>query len=286
MQGMSSNERVAEDLIFDVGCNNGDDTDFYLRKGFRVVAIDADQTLCEQVSKRFAAEVASGRCEVIFGAVGEKTGDTVEFYLCDRADWNTCDPYFVERNEKAGVKFRTVSVPTINVADLMKTRGTPYYLKIDIEGADAVPLKTMVGRQVVPSYVSIEIAQHDFSEGLEQIQLLKSLGYTQFNFFNQGMRRSIKAPASPLEGSYVPFDGDAVTTGLFGKELGGKWMDVAAAEKRFAGIYRRHILFRENKLYSKDGNFGGTLLSKIYNRFRRHLLHDPVAWYELHARLG
>ena len=31
-----------KDLIFDVGCNNGDDTDFYLRKGFRVVAIDAD----------------------------------------------------------------------------------------------------------------------------------------------------------------------------------------------------------------------------------------------------
>ena len=286
MQPQPANDSIAKDLIFDIGCNNGDDTDFYLKKGFRVVAMDADQSLCEQVSKRFAADIASGRCEVIFGAAGEKTGDIIDFYICDRPDWNTCDPAFVERNEKAGATFRSVSVPTINVAELMETRGTPYYLKIDIEGADAVPLRTLVGRAVIPTYVSIEIAQHDLSEGLEQIRLIASLGYTQFNFFNQGMRRSLKAPSPAREGRYVPFDGGAVTTGLFGKELGGRWMDLSAAEERFAGIHNRYALFRENNLYSKDGNFGGTLLSKVHNRFRRHVLGDPVAWYELHARVG
>ena len=112
---------IIKDLIFDVGCNNGDDTDFYLRKGFRVVAIDADQALCDEVSRRFASEIQAQRCEVIHGAVGEKTGEFVEFYVCDRRDWNTCDPAFVERNEKAGVTYRTVSVPTINVAELMES---------------------------------------------------------------------------------------------------------------------------------------------------------------------
>ncbi len=274
------------DLIFDVGCNNGDDTDFYLRKGFRVVAIDADRDLCHQVSRRFAAEITTGRCEVIYGAVGERTGDLVDFYVCDRPDWNTCDPAFVERNEKAGVAYRTVSVPTINVAELMEARGVPYYLKIDVEGADTIPLKTMVGRKVVPAYTSVEIAQHDLAEGLEQIRLLKSLGYTGFNFFNQGMRGLIRAPNPALEGKYADFDAKTVTTGLFGKELGGRWMDLAAAERRFAGIHERYVLFRDNKLYSKNGMFGGTLLSKVHNRFRRHLLGDPVAWYELHARMG
>lgn len=28
-----------DDLIFDIGMNNGDDTDFYLKKGFRVISI-------------------------------------------------------------------------------------------------------------------------------------------------------------------------------------------------------------------------------------------------------
>jgi hypothetical protein len=29
------------DLIFDVGFHRGEDTDFYLKKGFRVVAVEA-----------------------------------------------------------------------------------------------------------------------------------------------------------------------------------------------------------------------------------------------------
>jgi FkbM family methyltransferase len=275
---------IVRDLIFDVGCNNGDDTDFYLRKGFRVVAVDADQSLCEEVSRRFAAEILAGRCEVIHGAVGERTGEFVTFFLCDRPDWNTCDPAFVERNEKAGVTYRTVSVPTVNIAEIMETRGVPYYLKIDVEGADTIPLQSMVGRGAVPTYASVEIAQHDFDKGLEQIRLLRSLGYTQFNFFNQGIRASVKAPIPALEGRYAVFDANAVATGLFGKELSGKWMDLTAAERRFAGVHRRYVLFRDHKLYSKSGLFGGTLISKVHNRFRRHVLGDPVAWYELHAR--
>jgi FkbM family methyltransferase len=279
---------MVNDLIFDVGCHNGDDTDFYLRKGFRVVAIDADKALCDQVSKRFSAEVNLGRCEVFYGAVGEKSGDTVTFYICDQKTyWNTTNPYFVKQNEKEGAKYRTVDVPTINVAEMMETRGTPYYMKIDIEGADTIPLKTLVGRNHVPAYVSVEIAQHDFSEGLRQIHLLRQLGYTQFSFFNQGMRHHVKAPFPALEGRYVPFDPNATTSGLFGKEVAGRWVDVSAAERRLAGIHKRYVLFREkNRFYSPDGRFCRTLISKIHNRFRRHVLHDPVSYYDLHARIA
>lgn len=274
-------------MIFDIGCNNGDDTDFYLRKGFRVVAMDADKALCESVRERFSTEIKDGRCEVICGAVGDKSGEIVTFYICDeKTDWNTCDPYFVARNEKVGVKYRSVDVPTINVAELMDKRGTPYYVKIDIEGADTIPLRSMMARAEVPAYVSVEIAQHDLSEGLEQLLLLKRLGYTRFNFFNQGMRRHVRAPSRALEGRYAFFNAEAVTTGLFGKELDGKWLDFSAAVKRFTGIHDRYILFRQNPLYSQDGSFGGTALSKAHNRFRRHLLGDPVAWYELHAGIA
>jgi 16S rRNA A1518/A1519 N6-dimethyltransferase RsmA/KsgA/DIM1 with predicted DNA glycosylase/AP lyase activity len=31
-----------KDLIYDVGMHHGEDTEFYLRKGFRVVAFEAD----------------------------------------------------------------------------------------------------------------------------------------------------------------------------------------------------------------------------------------------------
>ena len=100
------------------------------------------------------------------------------------------------------------------------------------------------------------------------------------------MRSSVVAPNPAREGKYAVFDPKAVTTGLFGRELGGKWVDLATAERRLAGIHERYVLFHENKLYSKNGMSGGTLISKIHNRFRRHVLGDPVAWYELHARVG
>ena len=45
---------IYEDLIYDVGLHIGQDTAFYLEKGFRVVAIEANPVLAHQVAVRFA----------------------------------------------------------------------------------------------------------------------------------------------------------------------------------------------------------------------------------------
>ena len=42
--------RGGDDLIYDVGMNNGDDTAYYLHKGFRVVAVEA------KTGQRYAAQ--------------------------------------------------------------------------------------------------------------------------------------------------------------------------------------------------------------------------------------
>ena len=36
-----------KDLIFDIGMHKGEDAEFYLRKGFRVVAFEADADLVQ-----------------------------------------------------------------------------------------------------------------------------------------------------------------------------------------------------------------------------------------------
>jgi len=48
-------------LIYDVGMHKGEDTDFYLKKGFDVVGIEADPTLVVGLRERFAKELDSGR---------------------------------------------------------------------------------------------------------------------------------------------------------------------------------------------------------------------------------
>ena len=50
-----------DDLIIDIGTNNGDDTAYYLEKGFNVVAVEANPSLCATLASRFAAEIRDGR---------------------------------------------------------------------------------------------------------------------------------------------------------------------------------------------------------------------------------
>lgn len=44
-------------LIYDVGMNNGDDTAYYLWRGFRVVAIEATPELVATAANRFRCEM-------------------------------------------------------------------------------------------------------------------------------------------------------------------------------------------------------------------------------------
>jgi FkbM family methyltransferase len=272
--------------IFDIGCNNGDDTDYYLKKGFKVVAVDADKSMCDMVSNRFPDEIKAGNCVVVHGAFSE-TGTAVTFYICDeKPDWNTCDPYFVEINRKQGVTYRELVVPPVSMRDLIAAYGRPYYVKIDIEGMDIVPLRSLVEETVKPTYISLEVPDHDLTLGLEQFLLLKRLGCEKFYYFNQGMRGSVKTPNPPREGRYAEFEPDRFTTGPFGKDLDEEWISFDRAVQHFLKLNRLHVLFQDNKWFSKNGQFGGTIVSKIYNRYRRHVLGDPVTrWYDLHAKV-
>jgi FkbM family methyltransferase len=281
---------MTPDLIFDVGSNNGDDTDFYLKKGFRVVAIDADASLCEQVTKRFRQEVDRGQLTVVHGLVSDSGLGTETFYLfVDNPGWNTADLEFKNRMEAAGHATRKVEVPVIGMDHLLARHGVPHYLKIDIEGND---LKALCGLEEFskahsdrPSYVSTEMVREDVRLAMQQLLTLERCGYSRFQFVNQGMRMHVRAPDPPREGRYARFRHDQITTGLFGRELDGKWLDIHGAASRIATICRLNWLYQHDPRFSKDGKFSGTLWAKIHNRFRRHVLGDPINGIDLHAAL-
>ena len=52
-------------LIFDVGFHNGDVTAYYLCRGHRVVAIEANPVLAEEGRRKFHAEIESGRLTLV-----------------------------------------------------------------------------------------------------------------------------------------------------------------------------------------------------------------------------
>jgi FkbM family methyltransferase len=76
-------------LIFDVGMNICEDTDFYLKKGFKVVAIEANPALCERAVETHDQEIQRGELCVLNVAILDRKG-SLRFYVCNEMSaWST-----------------------------------------------------------------------------------------------------------------------------------------------------------------------------------------------------
>lgn len=185
---------MRDDLIYDVGVHGGEDTAYYLARGYRVVAIEADPTLVQAAHERFAQHVASGRLTLLNFAVGDVDG-TAKFWICPTSRvWNSFEESIAAR---AGPGHYAIEVPVRRFSGVLKEHGVPHYLKIDIEGFDDRCLAG-IDPQDPPRYVSWEMS------GPEEIPLAVSKGYNAFKLVSQ-TRFEVVAPhadAQPAAASH------------------------------------------------------------------------------------
>ena len=78
-------------LIYDIGLHTGQDTEFYLRKGFRVIAVEANPLLAREAEARFADEVDSGQLVILNVGVGEKAGKFPFYVHKELSHWSSFD---------------------------------------------------------------------------------------------------------------------------------------------------------------------------------------------------
>ena len=118
-------------LIADIGMHDGQDTDFYLKKGFRVVAIEANPELVKTNTERFATYIEKGFLTIINAALGISE-EPVSFYINDRkSDWSSIHRSIADRD---GGGVRVVEVPQIAASTFFNSYKEIFYAKIDIEG--------------------------------------------------------------------------------------------------------------------------------------------------------
>jgi FkbM family methyltransferase len=130
-----------EKIIYDIGMHAGRDTEFYLKKGFKVVAIEANPALVEKATIKFKEDISTGRLIIIDKAIAPAGVDTIEFYTNEKHDdWGTIIPDW-NRGQDAG--FKSITVQTVPLQTIIQTHGVPYYMKIDIEGADTLCLQSL-----------------------------------------------------------------------------------------------------------------------------------------------
>lgn len=222
---------IKEKLIYDIGVNHGEDTDFYLRKGFQVVGVEANPLIYAELVKRFHNEITNGDLVLLNKGISGERG-TAKFYVNEDNDhWSSFVEAYGTRN---GTRYHTVDIDCLTIADLLAAYGTPYYMKIDVEGIDKTILENLAPLKDRPSFVSVE------EYGLACIDDLKALGgYTKFTLAAQNNKTWAQNPPNPpLEGLYVTKVFNGKDSGLFGKELPGEWLSYEAFRALFARSVR------------------------------------------------
>jgi FkbM family methyltransferase len=273
------------DLIFDLGLHRGEDTDYYLSKGYRVVAVDADPGLIEQAAQRFGEAVREQRLTLLNCAMAAEEGEA-DFHLSHESAWNSLNKDISAR-ENAAVS--TIHVATRRLPDLFREFGVPLYCKIDLEGTDIVCLKTLEGSPELPASISVEtecLGDNDVVtevQALETLVQLGKLGYKRFKLVDQRslavlgpsdrvyqMKPSIwrrlgkrigvggyahynlydlaeknRSRLDAAHGHHFP-DG---ATGPFGADLDGEWLDLHSARETLLCHRRDYFRMKDAKNY-------------------------------------
>jgi FkbM family methyltransferase len=280
-------------LIYDVGAHKGEDTEFYLKKGFSVVAVEAMPQLCQFLKQRFSPFVEVGQLVILNVAVAKSAG-SIDFYADSKfSEWGTAQPEFVARNRlTGGGRVTKLPVQASTLKEIMDRHGTPHYCKIDIEGNDLTALESLLGSEHLPDFISLESEKRDWGRLVAEFRALQALGYKRYKVVDQETV-SLQTPPHPAqEGKYCPHEFKPGCTGLFGAELPGTWLDLFEALGTYKGIFRGYALNGDAGLYSGRrsilnmlGHMQASLNllrgSKQYLNPARIL--PPPGWYDTHA---
>jgi FkbM family methyltransferase len=271
------------DLIFDIGMHRGEDTNFYLRKGFRVVAIEANPELVNACQVSFEKALKNGQLHIVEGAIADPSaGDTITFFKNQNSVWGTIDPTWAERNLKAGSGSEQIDVRRVDIKDVFDKFGTPYFVKIDIEGADNIVLQSLATLSQKPQYISIEAEKTGFDGAKQQIQLLQDLGYRWFQVVQQDPIAGSNLKTRTRNGDSLDHTFEAEASGPFGDDLTGRWLpaDAVITElKRISFLYRA---FGDAAPFRSRSIGRALRLSyKIATGYRGAL----PGWHDIHASL-
>lgn len=206
---MTGKKSPVPSLVYDLGMNNGDDTEFYLKRGFDVVAVEANPALCREVEARFAEAISAGRLTLVKAAIAENNGEITFHVNLDNHHWSSTDIGWAGRDDSA---CEAITVPSVTLATLFERHGVPHFIKIDVEGADQMVLDQLAAQPVLPDYVSVE----DCRFGFDYARTLSQAGYQAFQLVDQSQ---VPGTVDPKSGHVFPQG----SSGLFGPDLPDFW---------------------------------------------------------------
>jgi FkbM family methyltransferase len=217
-------------LVFDLGMHLALDTQFYLSKGFRVVAVEAAPQMIENAKRSLHQYMVTGQLVIVDRAFWFTDQDEIAFYVNpNKEDWSSAFKWWAE---KGAHTVREIKVRTTTLAGLFEEYGVPYYIKCDIEGTDELFVRQLLTDKRRPEYVSVE------ATSLEMLALLYAGGYDRFQLINQALSGYVRVPDPPREGKFCDVKFNDQMSGLFGLELAvDRWLTFREAAGRYLDFF-------------------------------------------------
>ena len=219
-------------LIFDLGYHNGKSTINYLKDGYTIVAVECNPDLITRVKCIFESYIKDKQLILVEKAISDKDHNVIDFFICNYfSEWSSCN-YKIPYRESNDVT--KIIVSTITLSSLIQEYGCPYYCKIDIEGYDAIAIKSLSGLPEIPKYISAESEcigdeDHDSIDFLEVLNSMRDVGYTKFAIVHGSNDEVIDF--TRLE--YTNYENAAITLALLRKNFTFEkewcfWFDIVA----------------------------------------------------------
>ena len=205
--------------IIDLGVSEGNDTAFYLAKGFRVIAVEADLDMFRGLQKRFEREIAAGDLILLNRAASDSCDRDARFYV--HSVHQGVSGLRMNKDLSPDGYKAPYDVKTIDWEQLL-TFGIPHYVKIDIEDNETKFLGGMAGSSVLPQFISVEC------HTLEPVETLFAMGYRRFKLIDQNAPSGFQLPRKQLEGRQVENPDFFHASGPFGLDVFevGEWGDL------------------------------------------------------------
>ena len=179
-KGSATDHAPATDgIILDVGAADGDDTAYYLAKGFSVLAIANTPEEATRIQTRHTTEITEGRL------------------LVSQTDLTAHD-----------------ALGTL-LDDAIAAHGTPHYVKVEGPGCEAAVVTGLSAADGLPPNLSFQVS----ADWRAIVDHVAGLGYSQFQIVRQGANHLPPPPRPAREGRYVPMSFTAAMSGCFGREL-------------------------------------------------------------------
>ena len=211
-------------IIFDFGCNEGQNLDYYLEKADYVIGVEANPELIPDLLKKFSKPISKGKLFIENKALSN-IEKTIDFFVSKQSNVlsQVSIPEIMNNWKKINITSQT---PTnlinkyLNKLNINKI----LYIKIDVECSDYIVLKDIIDNSILPEYLSTEVQDPNI------LNLIIQTPYKSIKFMDGidigKMIKKINLVNKDGVGKEVTFKRHS--SGPFGDDIPSKWHDMGS----------------------------------------------------------